>query len=784
MRPRAPTKFEKIAAKVSARRRAMKCGAWLLTTLGAGVSGCAQGSGGGIAPPPPPPGIQISVTPQTESITLGTMQAFMATVTNTSNTAVTWSVNGVPGGGATSGTISATGTYTAPADLPSPASVQVAATSVVDPTKSATASVTIVSDIVVQIAPNVAGVELGAIQAFSGSVTSAGHPDTSLRWSVSGAACPNACGTVDARGNFTAPQILPTPVTATVTAQSVADPSKQASAAITITSHFSLTISAPASVPTSGSATIVATLTPVPGSNPSQALTWSLAGAGCSGSSCGTLTTTTTQLAGASPLSNAATYTAPSAAPTPSTVTISVTPQADRSKEASAMLAIAQGVAVSVTPNTTTLAANHRVTLTAQVTGSAIGNVQWSANGIAGGNTTVGQICVQGSSPCQPVLAASSAPVDYLAPGAIPTPDPVTVQAVSADDATKSGSAQITVINHVLVSVMPSSVTLAPTAVQDFTAAVLGTANQQVTWQISGSGCAAANEICGAINANGTYTAPAVAPSPDTLQVVAVSQDDATQSGAANVTISTGANILSLHPASVYAGAAQGFALQVDGSGFVVAGSVTGSSEGAALLIGGSARTTTCASATECIAPVLASDVSLAGSVSVQLQNPNGTLSNVVQLVVAPPNTSDASIALSSVAPQATGQNIVVVDTTTAGISTADDDVDLDVAAMGAFSSTTNSCSLGGNLVTLLRPASGTSTADLCLFSESGLDASMTVTISGPGDITVIAEQPAGLGILHVTLLLPATAAAGPRTLFIQSTNLDKTAASGAVNFQ
>jgi hypothetical protein len=180
----------------------------------------------------------------------------------------------------------------------------------------------------------------------------------------------------------------------------------------------------------------------------------------------------------------------------------------------------------------------------------------------------------------------------------------------------------------------------------------------------------------------------------------------------------------------------------------------------------------------------LASDVSLAGSVSVQLQNPNGTLSNVVQLVVAPPNTSDASIALSSVAPQATGQNIVVVDTTTAGISTADDDVDLDVAAMGAFSSTTNSCSLGGNLVTLLRPASGTSTADLCLFSESGLDASMTVTISGPGDITVIAEQPAGLGILHVTLLLPATAAAGPRTLFIQSTNLDKTAASGAVNFQ
>jgi hypothetical protein len=185
-----------------------------------------------------------------------------------------------------------------------------------------------------------------------------------------------------------------------------------------------------------------------------------------------------------------------------------------------------------------------------------------------------------------------------------------------------------------------------------------------------------------------------------------------------------------------------------------------------------------------CIAPVLASDVSLAGTVSVQLQNPGGSQSNTVELVVAPPNTSDASVALTSATPEVMGQNIVVVEPTTAGISTVIDDVDLDVAALGAFSTATNGCTLSGNPVTLLRPASGSSTADLCLFSESGLDASMTVTISGPGDITVIAEQPAGLGILHVTLLLPATAAAGPRTLFIQSTNLDKTAATGAVNIQ
>jgi hypothetical protein len=66
----------------------------------------------------------------------------------------------------------------------------------------------------------------------------------------------------------------------------------------------------------------------------------------------------------------------------------------------------------------------------------------------------------------------------------------------------------------------------------------------------------------------GVYTAPGGAPTPDALQVVAVSSEDPTQSGTANVTISTGVNILTLHPASVYAGAANGFTLKVIGTGF------------------------------------------------------------------------------------------------------------------------------------------------------------------------------------------------------------------------
>jgi hypothetical protein len=329
------------------------------------------------------------------------------------------------------------------------------------------------------------------------------------------------------------------------------------------------------------------------------------------------------------------------------------------------------------------------------------------------------------------------------------------------------------------VSVLPASVTLAPLAVQGFTASVLGTNNQSVVWQVQGTACASSG-TCGSIDANGTYTAPGAAPTPDAVQIVAVSADDTTQSGSANVSISSGANILTLHPASVYAGAADGFTLLVNGSGFVTIVGGTGSS----LLIGGTARTTTCGSATECTAPVTAADVGSAGNVTVQIQNPDGTKSNAVSLVVAAPNTADAVVSLSGVAPATVGQDIVVVEPTTAGVSAGGNDVDLNVAALGAFSTANNSCTLAGNPVALARPASGTATADICIFSQSGLDSSMTYTVSGAGDITVIAKQPAGLGIIHLTLQVPTNAQTGARTLFIQNTNLDKTAATGALDIE
>ena len=95
---------------------------------------------------------QVSITISPSSVTLATLatQAFTATVSGTTNTAVTWQVNGVVGGNSTAGLISTTVLGTAneaiflgPSTVPSPATVLVTAVSQADPTKSATATVTV-----------------------------------------------------------------------------------------------------------------------------------------------------------------------------------------------------------------------------------------------------------------------------------------------------------------------------------------------------------------------------------------------------------------------------------------------------------------------------------------------------------------------------------------------------------------------------------------------------------------------------------------------------------------
>jgi hypothetical protein len=110
------------------------------------LTACGGGSTSTPAPPQspsPPPAVTISVSPTSANLTVGQTQQFTSTVQNSTNTAVAWQVNGTVGGNATVGTISISGLYTAPATIPSPASVTVTAISQADSTKSASAMVTI-----------------------------------------------------------------------------------------------------------------------------------------------------------------------------------------------------------------------------------------------------------------------------------------------------------------------------------------------------------------------------------------------------------------------------------------------------------------------------------------------------------------------------------------------------------------------------------------------------------------------------------------------------------------
>jgi hypothetical protein len=471
-------------------------------------------------------------------------------------------------------------------------------------------------------------------------------------------------------------------------------------------------------------------------------------------------------------------YTAPTISPPGGMVTVLAESNADPSASASATIAIESGIAVSLSPSSATLAVNHMQTFTALASGTANQSATWQVNGIAGGNLIVGQICAVRSSPCQPVTATSAGSVEYIAPAGLPSPNPVTIMAASRADANQSASASITILPHVVVSVLPGSTALAATEEMRFAASVAGTADQQVLWSVTGSACA--NPAgCGSIDATGLFVAPLAAPSPNLIDIAATSVEDVSQMGTAAVTITSGPRIFSLAPTSAYEGSAGGFSLLVSGNNF----SPSATGPGSTILVAGNAQPTSCASINQCTTTLGASELQSAGNVSVQLRNPDGTISNQETLVVLAPGTAASVIPVTPSAPTSSGNDIVVVELSTNGGFGAAGNVSLNVGATGIFSPQTASCVLQGSPVLLQRPALGVATPGLCLFSVSGLSPSFTYSLSGPAapDVAIIGRQPLGLGILDLTLQLPATAAPGARTVFVENPALDVAAGTGVI---
>lgn len=109
------------------------------------ISACGGGSSKATLP------VVVQVTPGTTTVVVGGTQTFAATVINTTNTAIAWSIQE----GAAGGTITAAGVYTAPMKA---GSYHVVATSAADATASATAGITATapSPVITSAAPTAA----------------------------------------------------------------------------------------------------------------------------------------------------------------------------------------------------------------------------------------------------------------------------------------------------------------------------------------------------------------------------------------------------------------------------------------------------------------------------------------------------------------------------------------------------------------------------------------------------------------------------------------------------
>jgi hypothetical protein len=420
-----------------------------------------------------PVGVAVQVAPTTASLSVNQTQQFTATVTGSSNTAVTWTMSPQVG------TLSTSGLYTAPASITATQTVTVTATSAADTTKSASSTVTL-TPVTVQVTP--ATISLGANQQQQFTATVTGSSNTAVTWTMS-----PQVGTLSTTGLYTAPASITATQTVTVTATSTADATKTAISTITLNRVAVQIAPTTASLSANQTQQFTATVT----GTTNTAVTWTM------NPQVGTLSTS-------------GLYTAPASITATQTVTVTATSAADTTKAANSTVTLNPPVvAVQVTPATAALTINQQQQFTATVTGTTNTAVTWTMNPQAGTLSTSGL---------------------YTAPATITATQTVTVTATSAADTTKTASSTVTLNPPVVtVQVTPAMATLTINQQQQFTATVTGTTNTAVTWTM--------NPQAGTLSTSGLYTAPAAISATQTVTVKATSAADSTKSASSTVTL-------------------------------------------------------------------------------------------------------------------------------------------------------------------------------------------------------------------------------------------------------
>lgn len=171
---------------------------------------------------------------------------------------------------------------------------------------------------------------------------------------------------------------------------------------------------------------------------------------------------------------------------------------------------------ITITPQSSCIVPGGTAQFSAQVANLSSSAVDWSVDGVKGGNSSTGSISADGL---------------YGAP---PTGGTHAIQATSSSDSTVTANTTVNVTATPGFDVSPSAATVPPSGAQAFHAQTCGVASSNVSWTVDG--VASGSSAVGTITADGVYTAPAGAGT----HTVKGTDTQSNQSDQAVVTVGTG----------------------------------------------------------------------------------------------------------------------------------------------------------------------------------------------------------------------------------------------------
>ena len=365
-----------------------------------------------------------AITPSSVNLTTGYTQSFSSSVTGATNNALTWSVNGVPGGNGSVGTISASGLYSA-GSTTGPQTITAMATAT-GATQNATANV--------YALPAITGFVAAPASPLSGA-------NVVLTATFSGGSgfVSNSVGTVTSGAGANAGAIA-TAQTYLLTVTSV--PGQTATSSLTVTPQV----------------IVVGAITPsLPMTTTGTATTFSASVTG------GLLGTVNWSVTGGSINPSTGAWTAPG---TPGSVTITATSTDNSAKTATATVSVVAAPTGTLVPSTTSPNAGATITLLPTFTGVS------AVIGTTSGGSEVAASVTSGSLVTTPAVLG---PTTYYL---------TITNAVGATGTVNSGL--VTPLTYVVSAITPANPTLTAGVQMVFSATTSGGTNSTTVWSATG----------------------------------------------------------------------------------------------------------------------------------------------------------------------------------------------------------------------------------------------------------------------------------------------------------